>query len=129
MATGQMTTLNPTVTNFSAIMVSGDFKVNYDVGAGPSAQVVVDVRRVTAEDILAPSDYRSVLSETLPRGTGPGPGPHTYHHTRGEGKHFTKTWFLARLPPKLGPHGLGTLMGESGRTFRVFLHLPEVGRP
>ena len=37
--------------------------------------------------------------------------------------------FLARLPPKLGPGGLGTLMGESGVKFRVERHPPEVGRP
>ena len=34
-----------------------------------------------------------------------------------------------RLPPKLGPDGLGTLIGVSGVKFRVGLHPPEVGRP
>ena len=42
---------------------------------------------------------------------------------------LSKIWFLASLPPNLGPAGLGTLMGESGMTLGVFLHPPEVGRP
>ena len=40
-----------------------------------------------------------------------------------------KFWFLAGLTPKLGPGGLGTLMGELGVKFRVGLHPLEVGRP
>ena len=34
----------------------------------------------------------------------------------------------AFYPPKMGPAGLGTLTGESGVKFQVFLHPPEVGR-
>ena len=51
------------------------------------------------------------------------------HQGEGEGKHFSKIEYLARLPPKLGPDGLGTLIGGSGVKFRVGLHPPEVGRP
>ena len=50
-------------------------------------------------------------------------------HQGGGQKFSKKTWCLARLPPKLGPDDLGTLMGESGVQFRVGLHPPEVGRP
>ena len=51
-------------------------------------------------------------------------------NTRGRGgQQVSKMWVWARLPPKLGPGGLGTLMGGSGVKFRVGLHPLEVGRP
>ena len=50
-------------------------------------------------------------------------------HRGGRVANIFKILVWARLPPKLGPAGLGTLMGEPGVKFRVLLRPPEEGRP
>ena len=43
----------------------------------------------------------------------------------GGGQNSSNFGLLARLPLKLGPEGLGTLMGESGVKFRIERHPPR----
>ena len=95
------------------------------ISAASNTQNVARCGQPTSQMALEPNwlqthtgyEERLTFKHVVP-GTTCGPHPQNF-----------KKWFVARLPPKWGPDGLGTLTGGSGMKFRVGLHPPEVGRP